>query len=264
MSKKWLLSLSLAVLISLIAACGGTDDTDENNIDPQEEDPVGDIDEEAAPDLDDEGQFDMPQPDLDSIPDVVAVVNGDEITKEEFENVYVGQFQQASMEAMMYGQEFDQDDFKLQVIDALVGQELLVQEANSRDFDITQNDMDSLLEDLAAQYGFESKDEFLEVMEEQGTSEEELNSILETQVKIDKLIASEAGEFTTTDEELEETYDQMLTQYLELGGEEDIDLPTFEEMKPELEQQARMQHENDAYRRLVGELRENADVTINI
>jgi parvulin-like peptidyl-prolyl isomerase len=48
-----------------------------------------------------------------------------------------------------------------------------------------------------------------------------------------------------------------------MGGE-DAEVPPFEEMKPNLEEQVKMQKEGEATQKLVEELRKNADVTVNI
>src|SRR5918994_1689378 len=44
------------------------------------------------------------EPDLEGIPDVVAEVNGEEVTKEEFTPIYEAAFQQAAMQAQMSGE----------------------------------------------------------------------------------------------------------------------------------------------------------------
>ncbi|MDS8765667.1 SurA N-terminal domain-containing protein, partial [Streptococcus pneumoniae] len=75
----------------------------------------------------------MPEPDLEGIPEVVAEVNGEEVSKEEFETAYTGQFQQAAMQAQMSGQEIDQNQLKTQLAESMVGQKLLVQEAENQE-----------------------------------------------------------------------------------------------------------------------------------
>src|SRR5699024_9788986 len=71
----------------------------------------------------------MPEPDLEDVPDVVAEINGEEISKEEFEQVYTGQFQQASMMQEMTGEEVNEDELKQQIAEGMVSERLLVQES---------------------------------------------------------------------------------------------------------------------------------------
>lgn len=259
--KKWFLSLSLGVSVVALAACGGADEAAENtNEEPKTQ--------EEAPAENSEGnkgaeQPQMPEPDLGGIPDVVAEVNGEEVTKEEFETTYTGQFQQAAMQAQMSGQEIDQNKLKKQVAESMVGQKLLIQEAGNRNLNASEEDVNNTLDELAKQNGLESKDEFLTALEEQGMAKDEVMSQVETQVKVDQLLAEETGDVKPTDEEIQGLYDQMKAQQKEMGGEEQ-ELPPFEEIKPQLEEQVKMQKEGEAAQTLVAKLRENADVTVNL
>lgn len=255
MIKKWFLSLSLGISVIVLAACGGTDESANNEEPAAQEEAAGGTEEGA-------GQPEMPEPDLEGIPEVVAEVNGEEILKEEFEMAYTGQFQQASMNSMMSGEEVDQDELKVQVAENMVSQRLLIQEANNRDFEASEEEIDEEINELAAQNGLESKEQFLEALEEQGMAEEEVRTQLETQVKVNQLIAEEAGNTEATDEELQALYDQVQEQQEQSESEEE--LPSFEELKPELEEQVKTQKENEAAQTLVADLRENGDVTINL
>ena len=258
MRKKWLLSLLLATLVLVVTACSGADESaEDNNSEPgtQEEAPTGESGDGAE-------QPEMPEPDLEGIPEVVAEVNGKEILRADFEVTYEGQFQQMAMMSQMTGEEIDQDQLKKQIAESMVGQELLIQEADSRDINVSEEDFNETLDRLASQNGLESKDEFLATLEEQGMGEEEVMSQLEPQVKVDLLIASESGDIAPTDEELQAAYDQMVAQQEQAG--EDAKAPSFDEVKPDLEEEVKMQKESEAVQALVTKLREGADVTVNI
>lgn len=279
-TKRTFLALPL-VGVLLLAACGGNDNenntinnnntannndpaTEENNEEPETEEEPAD-ENEATPDTE-TGEADMPEPDLEGIPDVVAEVNGEEIEREEFENAYVGQFQQVVMQSQMTGQEVDQDQLKLQIAESMVGTELLIQEASSAGFEASEEEINETLEELAEQFGLESKEAFLDAMEEQGMEEEEVISQVETQVKVDQLIANESGDIEPTEEELEEYYDQIVAQQEQMGegNNEESDLPSFDEVKPEIEEQVRRQNESEVYQTLIERLREDADITVNL
>ncbi|MGJ9457332.1 SurA N-terminal domain-containing protein [Oceanobacillus sp. CF4.6] len=260
--KKWLLSLSIAVLAVVVVACSDEDETaKDNNENAETQEEESNSDSEEVPEGE-EGteQPQMPEPDLEGVPDVVAEVNGVEIPREEFETNYTGQFQQAAMQSQMTGEEVDQNQLKKRLAESMIGLELLKQEADRTNIEATQEDIDQTLDELAKQNGLESKDEFLTALNEQGMDEEEVMSQLDLQVKVEKLIANEAGEMETTDEELEVIYDQFKAQQEEMNGE-DAEVPSFEDMKPQLEQQVKGQQEAEAYQTLVEKLREDADVT---
>src|SRR5699024_12343092 len=99
---KLLFMLSQVLIIGILAECGDENKEDKAN------------DEQAE----------MPEPDLEGIPNIVADVNDGEVTKEDFEATYQQQFQQMAMQAQMSGQnmdEIDQDELKEQTADGLVG-----------------------------------------------------------------------------------------------------------------------------------------------
>lgn len=259
MTKKMLLSLLIGASVMVTAACGNADENTNEEETATEEQAA----EEQAPEENGETaeQPEMPEPDLEGVPDVVAEVNGEEIMKEEFENAYVGQFQQMAMQAQMSGQEVDQAQLKEQIAESLVSQRLLVQETENRDIEASEEEVNETLTTLAEQNGMASSDEFLAALEEQDLSEEEVREQVASQVKVDKLIAEETGDTEVSEEELQEFYDQVKAQQEEMGGEE---LPPLEDIQSELEAQLLQQKENEAVQALVAELREGAEVTINI
>lgn len=253
MIKKWFLTIVLGGSMVALAACG--DDTAKET--EGEETPQ----EEVATDQESTEQPEIPEADLEGIPEVVAEVNGEKISKEDFESIYTGQFEQMAMQAQMSGQEVDQSQLKEQVADSLVAQELLVQETENQKLTASEEQKNTALEELAQQNGLKSSDELLAALKEQEISEEEVMKQIETQVKIEQLIASETGEIKLTDEELQTYYDEAKVQQEEAGGEE---IPAFEEVKPQIEEQLKTQKESEATQALIAKLREKAEVTINL
>jgi peptidyl-prolyl cis-trans isomerase SurA len=263
MRNKWLLSLSLSLLVLLIAACGSDEDNsaEDNNDESETQEESADGDGQA-PDAGTE-QAEMPEPDLEDIPDVVAEINGEEISKDEFETTYVGQFQQAMMQAQMTGQEVDQDQLKQQTAEALIGQTLIIQEAENQGFEASEEDVEETLDEIVEQNGLESQDDFFAALEEQGITEDEVRVDLETQVKVDALIASESGDMDPTEEELEELYEVYTTSMEQQQGE-DAEIPSFEEMEPQIAQQIVAEKETEVYQTLIEELQAEADITNNL
>lgn len=257
LSKRWLLGLFLAVSLFVITACSDGDKSGEENNEQTE------TQEETQDDGETAEQPEMPEADLEGLPEVVAVVDGEEIPKEEFEATYQGQFQQMAMQSQMTGQEVDQDQLKKQVAESMIGTQLLIKEANNREIAASEEDIDEIMDGLIEQNELESKEELMNAFEAQGMDEEELMSQVETQVIVNKLITEESGDIQPTEEELQETYDQLIAQQEEMA-EGESEIPSFEEMKPNLEEQLKMQKEGEAAQTLVEKLRDNADVTINL
>ncbi|NED94194.1 peptidylprolyl isomerase [Phytoactinopolyspora alkaliphila] len=262
MPKKLLLSAGVVLSLLGVAACG-------------EDDEAGDATApESAPTAEDEGtgQEAAPEPDLEGIPDVVAVVNGEEISRDEFVTTYESQFQQMAMQAQMSGEEVDQEQLKAQTADSMVDSELLVQEADDRGFDASQDDVDTTLNELAEQNGLGTADDFLAALAEQGMPEEEVMKQLELQVKVDQLISDEAGDIEPSEDELRKLYDDAVAQQeaageegaAEAGTEEGAEVPSFEEVRPQLEEQAISQKEAEVAQALLADLRESGDITVNL
>jgi len=254
MKKKWLLSLSLLLLVFFMAACSGDDDASEGNNEGSDT-----SEQEAASGE----QSEMPEPDLEDVPDVVAEVNGEEISKEEFETTYTSQFQQVMMQAQMNGQEVDQDELKGQIAEGLIGQKLIVQEAENSGVEASEDAVNETIDTLVEQSGLGSEDDLFTALEEQGMDKEEVMSEIETQVKVDELIAKESDDVDPSEEELQERYDAFKAQMEQMGGEdgEEAEVPSFEEMEPELTAQVQAEKDSETYQTLVEELEADADIT---
>ena len=201
-------------------------------------------------------------PDLKGLPAVVAVVDDTEISKDQFVTAYEARFQQASAQAQQSGESLDQDQLKQQTAESMVNTELLIAEADSRNYDVSQDDIDATLAELAEQSG-QTAPELLESLTKQGLDKEEANRQIEGQVKLDRLIAEEVGDADPTDKELRTLYDQGVAQQEESGAD-DAETPSFDELRPQLEEQVRAQNENSAAQSLVDELRKGAKITINL
>ncbi|TRM11310.1 peptidylprolyl isomerase [Lentibacillus cibarius] len=262
--KKLLMSLIALSLAVVLAACGGDD---EGSDDKQDK---GDNENGQA-----SQQQDMPKPDLKNIPDVVAKVNGEEIKKQEFKSMYQSNFQQMAMQSQLTGQKLDQDKMKKQIADLMVNNELLIQEANNRDYSASDKDVDEKLNDMVKQFGMESKDKMLSNFEEQGMKEEEVVSQVKTQVKVDKLVAEESGGIEPTEKEIKEAYDQWKKQQQQAqkndkddkdgeNKEEDKEIASFDEKKSELKQAIKNQKQQQELQTIVEKLRKDADVTVNL
>ena len=220
-----------------------------------------DPEEEATPAPTDAAPA-APEADLDDLPDIVAVVNDEEITLEDFTSAYEPQLQQASMMQQQSGQEVDQDELKVQVADMLVNSALLTQAATASGIEASDEDVDGVLKDLATQNGLESVDDVIAAFDEQGIAEEDVREDAADQVRIDAYVAAETNVEAPSDEELREQYDQMVEQSKQQGGEGEI--PKFDEVKQQLADQAVSQEQNAAVEKIVTKLREDGNVDIKL
>lgn len=209
------------------------------------------------------GEQAAPEADLSDVPDVVATVNDEQITKDEFAAVYESQLQQAAAQQQTTGEEVDQTALKEQVANQLVDNLLLQQGAEHAGVEATDEDIDAMLEQIAQQNGLGSADEVVSALEQQGMSEEEVREDAATQVKLTAYVEQEADIQEPSEEELKEQYDAMLEQQEEAGGDTS-QVPSFEEVRDQLAQQSVSQQQNEAAASLAKELRESGDVAIHL
>lgn len=217
------------------------------------------------------GAQQAPEADVSDVPDVVATVNGQEITKDEFISVYESQFQQMAMQQQTTGEEVDEAALKDQVANQLVDNQLLLQGATDAGIKATDADVDATLEEIAKQNGLGSADEVVSALEQQGMSEEDVRKDAASQFTLTSFIEQKADIQEPTDEELQAQYDQLVAQQSQGGGQQQPqgdgqqpEVPPFEEVKEQLAQQAITQQQNEAAGTIAAELREAGDVTINL
>jgi peptidyl-prolyl cis-trans isomerase SurA len=252
-------ALSVAAVLAL-SACGGSDssDTDTGKDASSSSSPSADESADESADA-----AEGPQPDLDAIPDVVAEVNGEQVTKEEFVPIYEAAFQQAAAQAQMGGEEPDEEALRKETADNLVDTELLLQEAESRGLEVSDDAVDAELADLAEQNGMKSTEELLKAVEAQGVSADQAREQVETQAMVEQLVADENGPFEPTDEDLRAIYDQAKKQQAASGGGGQ-EFPPFAQVRDQLEEQAMSQETGKVATALVDDLRKGADITINL
>ncbi len=249
--RTWLTAAALAVSLMGAAACSDGASSDE------ELSSADDTAATATADAGAEATAAPLEPDVADVPEVVAEVNGEQITREEFVALYESQFQQVAAQAQA---PVDQEALKAQTLDSMIGTVLLVQAADERDIQPTTEEVDATLEDLATAYGLGSGEEFLALLQEQGMSEEEARAEVESQVKVDTLLAEEADVEEPSEEELRALYDSLVEQ----GGGAESEPPPFEQVREQLAAQLTQQVESDAVEALVDALRADADVTVNL
>ena len=266
--RRTLAALTLTAALGLTAACsGGQDDPSQASDGGGQAAPAAsDGGGQAAPGASDGGgAADDPQAqeaDVSDVPEVVATVNGTEVTKDDFVQTYQSQYQQMAMQQQAGGQAPDEEQLKTQVAEQLVSNELLRQGAEDAGIKATDKDIDTTLDEIAKQNGLGSGDEVVSALEQQGISAEQVRQDAASQFAITTYIEQEADIAEPSDEELKAQYDALVEQQSAAGGSAE-EVPSFEEMKDQLAQQATMQQQNEAATEIAGNLRESGDVTIN-
>ena len=254
-TNRWLLGLAMSVSVVALAACGSQGDEAK----PQESSAAA----EQSPGADGSGQDGKPN--TKDIPEVVAEVNGEKITKDDFVPLFETQYQQMQAQAQQSGQPVDEKDLKKQTAENLVSTEVLTQEADKRKITVSDKDIDKALKE-SAQSGQMSEKDFLSAMKDQGMDEKKVRSELKNQLKIEGLIDDEYGEFEVSGEEIGQAYEKAKAQQEQMAqqGGQDQEVPPLDEMRPQLKEQVKSEKSNEATQKYAKKLRKQADVTINL
>jgi len=246
------LGLTLAAAVLALTSCGGGDDNPSSAASSEESTAEGASD----------GAQQEQEPGLEGIPDVVAEVNGDEVTKDEFLPLYEARLQQAITQAQSGGEPPDEDALKEQTADNLVNTELLAQEAEARGISVTDQDVEDELASLAEENQLGSVEEFLAALEEQGATEDQARAQLESQLVIEQLIDDEAGKVEPSEQDLRQIY-QLAKKQQEQAGQGQA-IPPYDKVRPQLEEQAKADRLGEVAKALVDELRADAEIVIHL
>jgi peptidyl-prolyl cis-trans isomerase SurA len=265
-TNRWLLGLAMSVSVVALAACGsqGDDAKPHESSAAAEQSPGADSAQKGKDSQQDQGSQ-QGKPNTKDIPEVVAEVNGEKIKKDEFVPLFETQYQQMQMQAQQSGQPVNEKDLKKQTAENLVSTKVLTQEADKRDISVSDKDIDKGLKE-SAQQGQMSEKDFLKAMKKQGMDEEKVRSELSNQLKIEKLIEDEYGEFKVSGEEIGQAYEQAKSQQEQMAqqGGQQQEMPSIDKMRPQLKEQVKQQKSQKATQKFAKKLRKQADVTIHL
>lgn len=185
----------------------------------------------------------------------VAIVNGEEISREDFEELKSQMAAQQGLDLSSLDAEA-KSQFEAQVIDELVIQELVEQKADESGATVSQEEIAKQIEETIAQLGGEEA--YQEALEEEGLSEEELKELIRTNLVIQAYFEEELdlSSATATEEEVKEFYEKEADQNEEI--------PPLEEIESQIEGMISQQKQQELMTQLIEELREEADIEILI
>ncbi len=253
MRTRTALGLVAAASLLVLSACGGSsDDASADKDASASETPSASADPGAAS---------TDGPDVSGIPDVVAEVNGEEVTKDEFVPLFQAAYQQAAAQAQTSGQAPDEEQIKKQTADDLVSTELLTQEAESRGIEVSDDQVDAELENIAKQSQLASADELLEAIEKNGMTEDQARNQVEMQLLVEGLVEDEDGSTTPSEKELRSIYAEAKQQ---AAGQQGQEIPPFAQVRDQIAEQARTEQVGKVAQGLLKDLRKGADIQINL
>jgi len=185
----------------------------------------------------------------------IAVVNGTNIYRDEFDESVALIMQSVTMQGTDTTQESVQAEIRTQALDILISNILITEAATEAGIVATDEEVQSKYDEIITQLG--SKEELEKRMAEVGLTEEKLRSNIIDRILADAYVSSKAtvNDLAVTEEEV--------SAFLE-GIGTNVDLPPLEEIRPQIEQQILGQKQQQLITDIIAELRGEAEVDIRI
>jgi peptidyl-prolyl cis-trans isomerase SurA len=187
---------------------------------------------------------------------IIATVNGGQILGSDFERIYVQALAQQGIDPTTVDEQM-KGQITSQVIDMLIAQNLLENEAEMSDIVITEEEVNQQIESIKNQ--FPSEENFQEALSEQGITEEELRAEISEEMIIEPYLEQELNLscVTVTEEEVNQLYEEVVAA----SGEAAVSL---EEVYEQLESMAIQQKIQGIVAEFVETLRSEAEIEILI
>ncbi|TMU88032.1 peptidylprolyl isomerase [Bacillus sp. BHET2] len=256
--KKLLTTLLLVLLTIGLAACG-SDEESQKQADnkAKTEDNDKQSQEEQAKKMEEmQKKMDEQKVQKDKI---VAIVNDEKIKGDDFNTV----LSQSQMQYQQMGQDPTSKDaakkIKDQTMDSLVGQTLLMQQADEKGYKATEDEINKQLEEVKKQYEDEKK--FEAAMKKAGFTMDELKTQIAENIKYTNYVEKEIKVEDVTEDEMKKYFDQYASQQ---GQDQSKDAPKFEDVKPQIKTQLEQQKKQEKLVQHVEDLKKNAKIDVKI
>jgi peptidyl-prolyl cis-trans isomerase SurA len=209
---------------------------------------------------------------------LLMTVNGENIYASEYEKVVdrmVWSYEQQGMDFEGEDGEILMQDIRDGVLEHLVQQRVMMQEADNLGLTISEEEVSAEFESLKSQ--FETEEAFQNVLDRTMFTEEELRETLHTEMTIEALLQRAVDGITVEESEIIALYENYEAQYemqreiLESSEEEIteeelamIQLPPYEDIKNDLELQILKEKQQEHMIIYVEELKEASEIEILI
>jgi FKBP-type peptidyl-prolyl cis-trans isomerase (trigger factor) len=255
--KKLLTTLLVALLTIGLAACGSNEESQKADNKAKTESSDKKAQEDQAKKMEEmQKKMDKQKVEKDKI---VAIVNDEKIKGEDFNNVLT----QSQMQYQQMGQDPTSKDaakkIKDQTIDSIVGQTLLMQQADEKGYKATDDEINKQLEEVKKQY--KDDKQFEEAMKKAGFTMDELKTQIAENIKYTNYVEKEINVDEVTEDEMKKFYDQYASQQ---GQDQSKDAPKFEDVKPQIKTQLEQQKKQEKLVQHVEDLKKNAKIDVKI
>jgi len=195
--------------------------------------------------------------------DVVATVNGEEIIGSDFELIYSQISTQQGVDPATLDEQ-TQNQFSSQVIETLVTQVLLKQEAEKSDIVVSEESIDLQVESAKGQ--FESDEAFQQALSTENLTEESLRNQIWESIIINSYLQQELNlsTVTATESEVAQVYEQaIVSSEAEAEAEVEVAAP-LSDVYAQLEAMVIQQKQQELISQFTENLRVDAEIEIFI
>ncbi|MFB3169380.1 SurA N-terminal domain-containing protein [Neobacillus sp. 179-C4.2 HS] len=254
--KKMMFILITGLMVVVLAACGGNDESKEAKNDDKAKTAETDQQKEIQKQME-EMQKKLEAQQIDE-KKTVAIVNDKEILGSDYNSALAsaqGQMQQMGQDPTS---KEAAEQVKKQTIDSLVGQTLLLQEADKKSYKVSEADINKQLDEIKKQ--FKTEKEFEAALKKSSMDMKTLETQIADDLILKQFVEKEFPASEITDEEIQKTYDQ----YAEQGKKTGQEVPKLEEVKTQIEQSLQQQKQQEKLVQKVEKLKKNAKIEIKI
>ena len=183
--------------------------------------------------------------------DKVAIVNGQTISTSEFDK----QLQYAKASTQQQQMEWNEEEMEKVIIDLMVGQTLLLQEAEKAGIQASAAEIQENLDMMKSQ--FQTEEEFNQALGSQNFTLEQLEEEIFKEISINSYIKQtiNAEDVAVTDEEISTYYEQYKASI-----EEEDAIQGLDELKPQIEQMLGQQKVQQAKSRVIEGLKVDSEI----
>ncbi|MEK3886165.1 SurA N-terminal domain-containing protein [Bacillus sp. FSL K6-3431] len=254
--KKMMFTLITGLMVVVLAACGGNEESKEPKNDNKAKTAETDKQKEQQKQMK-EMQKKLEAQQIDERK-TVAIVNNKKILGSDYNSALAST--QSNIQQM--GQDPTSkeasEQVKNQTIDSLVGQTLLLQQADKKGYKVSEADINKQLDEIKKQ--FKTEKEFDAALKKSSMDMKTLETKIADEIKLKQYVEKEVPTDEITDEEIQKTYDQ----YAEQGKNTGQKVPKLEEVKPQIEQSLQQQKQQEKLAQQVDEFKKNAKISIKI
>lgn len=259
--KKLMSAVAALFMVFTLAACGSNGGSDSSKSSDADQSTHAKASKSSASKKQQQAQQQMQKQIKKGLLDkgkTVAIVNQAKITGKDYNAAYQSVAQQMYMSSQQQGKSVSNTDIakqaKKQTIDSLVGEKLILQDAQAKGFTASKKEVQGQYDKMAKKYGGNKKLQSL--LKAHNMSLDVLKKNISHQIVVNKYVDKEIGQANVTDKEIEQFYNQYSK------GQKNA--PELSKIKPQIKQQLQQQKQSKAIAKVVDKLKNEGKVDIKI